>query len=202
MEKDTLFSEVYALDKSTNRYMIEIALDQYEDIFNEWDPAPFKRREIDADLELYLEGSAEEIPSRYPIELFFMVPRGKRDKRIEEETRNALRSFFEFKIYFLKRELQKNQHSHPELPCFRLPSAVGWQHLSRARLHQGLGCGADGGNLYWRVGVPLGSRFPILFQQSRNGSPLPHLYQAAECTCLVSRIASIGISQRLFLIDS
>jgi hypothetical protein len=79
MKKDTLFSEVYALDKSTNRYMIEIALDRYEDIFNEWDPAPFKRREIDADLELYLEGSAEEIPSRYPIELFFMVPRGKRD---------------------------------------------------------------------------------------------------------------------------
>lgn len=43
MKKDTLFSEVYALDKSINRYMIEIALDQYEDIFNEWDPAPFKR---------------------------------------------------------------------------------------------------------------------------------------------------------------
>jgi hypothetical protein len=27
MKKNTLFSEVYALDKSTNRYMIEIALD-------------------------------------------------------------------------------------------------------------------------------------------------------------------------------
>jgi hypothetical protein len=107
MKKDSLFSEVYALDKSTNRYMIEIALDRYEDIFNEWDPAPFKRREIDADLELYLEGSAEEIPSRYPIELFFMVPRGKQDKRMEEETRNALRSFFGFKIYFLRRELRK-----------------------------------------------------------------------------------------------
>lgn len=107
MKRDTLFSEVYALDKSTNRYMIEIAIDRYEDIFNEWDPAPFKRREIDADLELYLEGSAEEIPSKYPIELFFMVPRGKRDERMEEETRNALRSFFGFKIYFLKRELRK-----------------------------------------------------------------------------------------------
>jgi len=94
MKKKTLFSEVYAFDKSTNRYMIEIALDRYEDIFNEWDPAPFKRREIDASLRLYLEGSAEEIPSHYPIELFFMLPRGKRDKQMEKETRNALRSFF------------------------------------------------------------------------------------------------------------
>jgi hypothetical protein len=38
--------------------MIEIALDRYEDIFNEWNPPPLKRQEIDADLELYLEGSA------------------------------------------------------------------------------------------------------------------------------------------------
>jgi hypothetical protein len=68
---------------------------------------PPLRRKIDADLELYLEGSAEEISSKYPIELFFMVPKEKRNKRMEEETRNALRSFFRFKIYSLKRELRK-----------------------------------------------------------------------------------------------
>jgi hypothetical protein len=107
MKKDTFFSKIYALDQSTNRYMIEIALDRYEDIFNEWDPAPFKRREIDSDLQLYLEGSAEEIPLQYPIELCFTVPTGKRNECMEEETRSALRSFFGFKIYFSKRESRK-----------------------------------------------------------------------------------------------
>lgn len=87
--------------------MIEIALDQYSDIFNEWDPAPFKRREIDADLELYLEGSAEEIPSKYPIELYFIIPAGSRNQLMEQESRSALKSFFTFRIYFLKRDLRK-----------------------------------------------------------------------------------------------
>jgi hypothetical protein len=125
MKKDSLFSEVYALDKSTNRYMIEIALDRYEDIFNEWDPAPFKRREIDADLELYLEGSAEEIPSRYPIELFFMVPRGKQRSTHGRRDPQCPEKLFRIQNLFLKTGTQKNQHSHPELPCFRLSSIVG-----------------------------------------------------------------------------
>ncbi len=107
MKRKSVFSEVYALDQSTHRYMIEIALDQYEDIFSEWDPAPFKRREIDADLELYLEGSVEEIPSRYPIELFFTLPQGKRSEALEEAACQGIRSFFGFKIHFLKLELRQ-----------------------------------------------------------------------------------------------
>jgi hypothetical protein len=107
MKRKSVFSEIYALDQSTHRYMIEIALDQYEDIFNEWDPAPFKRREIDADLELYLEGSVEEIPSRYPIELCFTLPQGQRNPALEEETRKGIRRFFGFKIHFLSLELRR-----------------------------------------------------------------------------------------------
>ena len=38
MKRDS-FSEIYKIDESTDRYMIEIALDQYTDIFNEWDPS-------------------------------------------------------------------------------------------------------------------------------------------------------------------
>jgi hypothetical protein len=107
MKPDRLFSEVYTLDKSTSRYMIEIALDRYEDIFNEWDPAPFKKREIDSELELYLEGSVEEIPFRLPIELFFMLPLEKQSLQREEEVRVALKNYFGFRLYFLRRELRK-----------------------------------------------------------------------------------------------
>ncbi|NJL45571.1 MAG: hypothetical protein HC922_07240 [Leptolyngbyaceae cyanobacterium SM2_3_12] len=107
MTQETLFSEVYTLDPSTNRYMIEIALDQYEDIFNEWDPAPFKRREIDSDLKLYLEVSTEEIPFKCPIELFFFLPKGYRNETMEEESRIAFKNYFGFKLNFLKRDLRR-----------------------------------------------------------------------------------------------
>lgn len=109
--RDPLFEEIYKLDQSTNCYMIEVALDQYADIFNEWDPAPFKRREIDPDLKLYLEGSSEEISFRYPIELYFTLPPGIQDDRVEQETREGLKNSFVFTLYLLRKELRKtNAH--------------------------------------------------------------------------------------------
>ncbi len=107
MKQNQLFNEIYAIDASTNLYMIEIALDHYSDIFNEWDSAPFKRRDLDPDLQLYLEGSSNEIPLRYPIELSFTIPKGSRDQQIEEEIRNSLKNYFVFKLYLLRRELKQ-----------------------------------------------------------------------------------------------
>ncbi|MDX2239964.1 MAG: hypothetical protein NW224_04695 [Leptolyngbyaceae cyanobacterium bins.302] len=104
---DDLFGEIYRIDQDTDRYMIEIALDRYADIFSTWDPAPFKRRAMDPDLELYLEGSSDEISSRYPIELYFTLPAGSRNAAIEDETRYGLRNVFIFKIYLIKKELGK-----------------------------------------------------------------------------------------------
>lgn len=102
-----LFEQIYRLDEATNCYMIEIALDQYTDIFNEWDPAPFKRREIDPDLVLYLEGSSQEISSHYPIELCFTLPKGTRNERLEQESREGIKNSFSFKMYLLRKELKK-----------------------------------------------------------------------------------------------
>ncbi len=105
--RDKSFSEIYQIDQATNSYMIEVALDQYINIFNKWDSAPFKRREIDPDLKLYLEGSSDEIPFRYPVEICFTIPQDKWNEQLEQETRKGLDNTFAFKIYLLKKELRK-----------------------------------------------------------------------------------------------
>jgi len=105
--KNEFFGEIYKLDSATDRYMIEIALDQYTDIFSEWDPAPFKRRSLDPDLELYLEASSEEIPLHYPIELYFTIPQGSQDDGMEEAAKNGLRNSCLFKLYLLRRKIEK-----------------------------------------------------------------------------------------------
>jgi hypothetical protein len=107
MKQDKLFNEIYAIDTANNYYMIEVGLDQYADIFSQWDSAPFKRREIDPDLKLYLEGSSDEIPFRYPVELCFMIPTGNYNQQIEKETRKGLENSFVFKLYLIKKELKK-----------------------------------------------------------------------------------------------
>ena len=72
MSQNLFFRDYYRVDKDTGSYMIEIALNQYTDIFSVWDPVPFKKRAINPDLEFYLVSSAEEIPIKYPIELVWL----------------------------------------------------------------------------------------------------------------------------------
>lgn len=137
MKRDRVFGEIYTIDQDTGLYMIEIALDQYGDIFNEWDPAPFKRRALDPDLELYLEGSSEEIPLRHPVELYFLLPKGSRDERLEEETRHGLKNSFIFKRYLLRKELEKTNTQM--LRCVVLGFAfLAFGTLSSERLGEGL----------------------------------------------------------------
>lgn len=104
--KEELFNEIYAIDEANNAYMIEAALDHYTDIFSEWDPAPFKRRELDPDLQLYLESSADEIPQKYSIEVCFTLPSGIRDAAMEQEVRAGLKNSVDFKLYLLKKEIR------------------------------------------------------------------------------------------------
>jgi len=105
--EDKLFDEIYKVDESTNLYMVEVGLDQYSDIFNSWDPAPFKRRELDPDLELYLEESCEEVPFKYPIEVLFTLPLDRRNERMEAETQEGLKNSFKFKRYFIRKKIKK-----------------------------------------------------------------------------------------------
>lgn len=104
--KEEYIAEIYAIDKANNAYMIEAALDHYTDIFSEWDPAPFKRRELDPDLQFYLEGSADEIPKKYAIEVCFTLPPGTRDEAMEQDVRAGLRNSVDFKLYLLKKEIR------------------------------------------------------------------------------------------------
>jgi hypothetical protein len=105
-QPNQFFNTIYSIDKTTDAYMIEAALDDYADIFNEWDPAPFKRRELDPDLQIYLEGSSDEISSRYPVELIFNLPAEKRNEAIEQDVRVGLRNSFNFKLYVLRKEIK------------------------------------------------------------------------------------------------
>jgi hypothetical protein len=104
--KKEYIAEIYAINRANNAYIIEAALDHYTDIFSEWDPAPFKRRELDPDLQLYLENSANEIPQQYALEVCFTLPPGARDETMEQEVRAGLRNSVEFKLYLLKRDIR------------------------------------------------------------------------------------------------
>lgn len=71
---DAGLKKSYQQNPDTSAFLIEVALDRYEDIFNEWDPAPYKRRDLNPELRYYLEDSSGDIPLRDTVELLFKAP--------------------------------------------------------------------------------------------------------------------------------
>jgi hypothetical protein len=88
--------KIYEKDAETGAYVISVALDGYGDVFNEWDPAPFKKRDLDADLRKYLENCSSDIPFDCHTIVCFNVPEGERDEKKEESVVSGLKNYFSF----------------------------------------------------------------------------------------------------------
>jgi len=55
---------IYERDKETNSFIISVAIQDYVDIFNELESAPFRIRDLYQDLRIFLEESSSDIPVR------------------------------------------------------------------------------------------------------------------------------------------
>lgn len=105
--EERILERVYAQDPYTRAFIIEIDLDHYEDVFNEWDPAPFKRRDLDPDLRVYLDESSEDIPPRFPVTLQFTAPEKIHNAEKEMSVRLGLRNAFAFEKRLVQRKLRR-----------------------------------------------------------------------------------------------
>lgn len=96
--------EMYETDPTTNAFILGVAINSYSDIFNELDPAPFRRRDLDPDLRAFLEDCSSDIPLKYAIILRFNVPLTLHDPELEERIRLGLKTYFSFVIRSHERE--------------------------------------------------------------------------------------------------
>ena len=103
-DKDVL-GKVYQVDLATGAFLVEVALNRYEDVFNEWDPAPTKRRDLDPDLLAYLTECSLDIPLRYELSLSFTVPSEIRDAEKEGRVGAGIRNYFAFETRQMRRRL-------------------------------------------------------------------------------------------------
>lgn len=104
MRKRTDFlQKIYEKNQSTGNYIIAVALDTFEDILNEWDHAPFSKRDIDPDLKWFLESCSEDIPFKHGVELQFFVTKEIPNKSTEEKIIKKFRSYYSF---YLREEMR------------------------------------------------------------------------------------------------
>jgi hypothetical protein len=105
---DKTLEKIYERDKATGAYIISVAIDKYTDIFNEWDPAPFRKRDIDQDLRYFLEDCSSDIPIKNDVTLTFDVLDEARDSEKETRIKSGLKTYFSFVRNLLERKIKKS----------------------------------------------------------------------------------------------
>jgi hypothetical protein len=105
---DATLEKIYEKEPQTNSYIIAAAIDKYTDIFNELDPAPFKKRDLDHDLRVFLEECSSDIPLKHRIILQFNVLNETPDAKKEERIVFGLKTYFSFVERQLNREIRKS----------------------------------------------------------------------------------------------
>ena len=92
----TFLQSYYKPSKKNNGFIIEIALDSYSDIFNDFDPSPFKRRDLNPDLFNYLEDCSTDIPLKYPIIIQFNIPKGMHLSSQEQRIKDGFKTYYSY----------------------------------------------------------------------------------------------------------
>lgn len=103
-DKDGL-GKIYQVDPESGAFLVEVDLDRYEEVFNEWDPAPYKRRDLDPDLLTYLNDCSMDIPLRYDLSLSFTVPPDVVDVDKQKLVSDGIQNYFAFEVRQARRRL-------------------------------------------------------------------------------------------------
>jgi hypothetical protein len=107
-KKTIKLSQIYAYDEEDECYVVPISLDSYDELFNGWDAAPTKRRNLEVDLLDFLEEVAYDIPMSQSIKLVFQLPLETKDIKKEEIATEGIYNNFRMINHFISKEFAKN----------------------------------------------------------------------------------------------
>ena len=109
-ENKVNLEKLFRYNKEKNAFIIDISIDYYKDLYNEWDFSPFKRRDLDTDLVTFIEESSEEIPLKYKIIINFFMPKDMMDIDKEKRSKAGLKNYFKYMLYKVQGERVKYRH--------------------------------------------------------------------------------------------
>jgi hypothetical protein len=105
MRKKNYFKKLYNFDKASNSYFIDVSLDNYDDIYDDWDPSPFKKRDIEEEFNDFIVDSSEDIPLKYKISIILHLPQSRRDENKEIALKSAYQNYYGYALERLKKSM-------------------------------------------------------------------------------------------------
>lgn len=97
------------MSDTPNITYIDINVDYYREIYNEWDFSPLNNSDLDDDLFEYLEESVAEIPKKNKISIIFHIPATIQDLEKEQKSIEGLKNYFGYYIKKYSNKLKQTK---------------------------------------------------------------------------------------------
>lgn len=90
--------DLYRYSKELNTSYIDVEIDFYRELYNEWDFSPITNRDLDEELFEFLESCVAEINRRHKVNIVFHIPKTLEDKEKEEKSIQGFTNYFNYEI--------------------------------------------------------------------------------------------------------
>ncbi|MER2064535.1 MAG: hypothetical protein ABS873_07765 [Alkalibacterium sp.] len=108
--KTNFLDQFYTIDPESGDYIIDIALKDYDEVFNTWDSSVYNIRDLDSSLKSFLDEFSYEIDSKNKIKLIFNMQDEKKDKEMETTIKNGVRNHFKYRYFSTTKQTSRNRN--------------------------------------------------------------------------------------------
>ncbi len=92
--------------KEDDQYLIEIKLNEVRQLFNSFDPAPFREKDLEASAETYIVDSVQELHIDSPIKLVLHLPQNACTDEAINSVPVAIHNYFAYRADISAKELR------------------------------------------------------------------------------------------------
>lgn len=100
-----LLNRLYRRNPQSKAYIIDIKIRGFGDLFNDLDPSPLRKRDLDQDFINYLEESSADIPLKHSLDLHISCPFAEKEKDKEARIIQGVKSYYQIILHNLQRKL-------------------------------------------------------------------------------------------------
>ena len=102
-----IINSLYDFNQNENAYVIKLSIKRYIDIFNNFDPYPIRKRDIDQNVSYFLEDCSADIPFTKQVMLEISITEDLVDNDLENRVKKGLVNYFLYMYQYYKNEKQK-----------------------------------------------------------------------------------------------
>jgi hypothetical protein len=100
--------KIYRYNEENHTFVAEISLEYYLELFNPWDAASIKKKDLDPELVSYLEDVSDDIPLKEKLAIVFVMPKQVQNEEMENISRGVFVEYFNFLIHYNRKTQRKS----------------------------------------------------------------------------------------------